>query len=213
MERDVVLDSARCWTTPVPLKLFRESTGLDTYPAALQPAVRDGALQYACNSEIRYRLCGIRVCHRAEWRQREPEGTGDLHRLTLRGSLCEIRLRQEEATEYHATLHLHPVAGAVLEPTLQRAFAQWQERFPGLAWTPAACGLRVLLPSGLDQGHESHFALALNAFLDHLDRGVYPEALRTRIRMRYTLLARARDLALRESAAAPGPPHSPQPLV
>src|SRR5215831_16312101 len=39
--------------------LFRASTGLDTYPAALQPAVRDGVLQYACNSEIRYRVRGI----------------------------------------------------------------------------------------------------------------------------------------------------------
>src|SRR5215831_14204185 len=28
-ERDIVLDSVRCWTTPVPLALFHESTGLD----------------------------------------------------------------------------------------------------------------------------------------------------------------------------------------
>ena len=213
VERDIVLDSARCWTTPVPLDLFHDSTGLDTYPAALQPAVRGGVLQYACNSEIRYRFRGIRVCQRAEWRQREPEGAGDLHWLTLRGSLCEVRLRQDEATGYHATLHLHPVAGMVLEPILHRVLAQWQERFPGLACTPAAGGVRLRLPAALDQGHESHFALALNAFLDHLDHGVWPEALRARIRMRYTLLARARDLALRESAAALGPTHGRLPLV
>jgi hypothetical protein len=213
VERDIVLDSARCWTTPVPLDLFRESNGLDTYPAALQPAVRGGVLQYACNSEIRYRLRGIRVCQRAEWRQREPEGTGDLHRLTLRGSRCEVRLRQDATTGYHPTLSLHPTAGVVLEPLLDRVLAQWQERFPGLACTPAACGVRLRLPAALDQGHESHFALALNAFLDHLDHGVWPEALRARIRMRYTLLARARDLALRESAAALGPTHGRPPLV
>jgi hypothetical protein len=210
VERDIVLDSARCWTTPVPLELFHASTGLDTYPAALQPAVRDGVLQYACNSEIRYRVRGIRVCQRAEWRQREPEGTGDLHRLTLRGSLCEVRLRQDETTGYHATLHLHPGPGVVLEPILHRVLAQWQERFPGLACTPAACGVRLQLPSALDQGHESHFALALNAFLDHLDRGPWSEALRARIRLRYTLLARAHDLALRESATTLGPAHGPQ---
>ena len=34
-ERDIVLDSVRCWTTPVPLTLFHESTGLDAYPEAL----------------------------------------------------------------------------------------------------------------------------------------------------------------------------------
>jgi hypothetical protein len=99
--------------------------------------------------------------------------------------------------------------GGGLEPILKRVLAQWQERFPGLACTPAACGVRLQLPSALDQGHESHFALALNAFLDHLDRGVWPEALRARLRLRYTLLARARDLALRESATTLGPVHGP----
>ena len=212
VERDLVLDSARCWTTPVPVDLFRESTGLDTYPAALLPAVRDGVLQYACNSEIRYRVRGIRVCQRAEWRQREPAGTGDLHRQTLRGSRCEVRLRQDAATGYHPTLSLHPTSGVVLEPILDRVLPQWQERFPGLAWTPAADGVRFQLPSALDHGHESHFALALNAFLDHLDRGVWPEALRAHLRLRYTLLARARDLALQESAAGLGLTHGSQPL-
>jgi len=212
-ERDLVLDGARCWTTPVPLDLFRASTGLDTYPAALQPAVRDGVLQYACNSEIRYRVRGIRVCQRAEWRQREPAGTSDLHWQTLRGSRCEVRLRQEAATGYHPTLSLHPTPGVVLEPLLDQVLDQWQARFPGLAWTPAASGVQLRLPSGLDQGHESHFALALHTFLDHLERGGWPEALRARLRLRYTLLARARDLALRESAAARGLTHGPHPFV
>jgi hypothetical protein len=36
----------------------------------------------------------------------------------------------------------------------------------------------------------------LDAFLDHLGQGAWPEALRARIRLRYTLLARARELAL-----------------
>src|SRR5215831_2276229 len=36
VERDIALDSACRWTTPVPLELFRESTGLDTYPTKLQ---------------------------------------------------------------------------------------------------------------------------------------------------------------------------------
>jgi hypothetical protein len=147
------------------------------------------------------------VRQRAEWRQREPEGASDLHRLTLRGSRCEVRLRQDEATGYRATLSLHPVAGVTLEPILQRVLAQWQERFPGLACAPVAGGIRVLLPPALDQGHESHFARALNAFLDHLDRGVWPEALRAQLRMRYTLLACARALALREDAAVQGATH------
>ena len=201
VERDLVLETARCWPTPVPLELFHDSTGLDAYPAALQPAVRDGMLHYACNGEIRYRLRGISVRQRAEWRQREPQGAGDLHRLTLRGSLCSVRVRQDETTGYRATLHLTPAAGVALEPRLLTLLAQWQEHFPGLVSEPASCGVRLVLPPALEQGHESHFSLVLNTFLDHLDRGTWPEALPARIRMRYTLLARARDLALREGTS------------
>jgi len=211
--RDIVLDTARRWTTPVPLDLFYDSTGLDAYPEVLQPSVRDGVLQYACNGEIRYRLRGISVRQTAEWRQREPEGAGDLHRLTIRGSRCQVLIRQDEDTGYKATLHLQPAVGVALEPILHRVLAQWQERFPGLACAPSSCGVRLLLPPALEPGHESHFALVLNAFLDHLDRGAWPEALRARIRMRYILLARARDLALREGTAAYGPTHCPRNLV
>jgi len=200
--RDIVLDTARCWTTPVPLDLFHDSTGLDAYPEVLQPAVRDGVLQYACNSEIRYRLRGISVRQTAEWRQREPEGAGDLHRLTIRGSRCQVLIRQDEDTGYKATLHLTPAPGVALEPLLHTVLAQWQERFPGLTYEPSALGVRLQLPPALEPGHESQFALVLKAFLDHFDCGAWPEALRARIRMRSTLLARARDLALREGTAA-----------
>jgi hypothetical protein len=54
------------------------------------------------------------------------------------------------------------------------------------------------LPQALDLGHEYQFALVLNAFLDHLDRGTWPQALPARIRMRYTLLAQAQDLGRRQ---------------
>ena len=114
--RDVVLDTASRWATPVPPALFHDSTGLDAYPETLQAAVRDGVLQYACNGEIGYRLRGVSVRQRAEWRQREPEGTGDLHRLTIRGSRCNVHIRQGEETGYKATLHLEPAAGVALEP-------------------------------------------------------------------------------------------------
>jgi hypothetical protein len=196
--RDVILESARCWTTPVPLELFCDSTGMRTYPESLQSSVHDGVLHYACNGEIRYRLRGIRVRQMAEWRQREPEGTGDLHRLTIRGSRCHVLVRQGEETEYRATLHLAPVAGCNLEPALRAAVAQWQERFPGLACEPSPFGWRLLPPAALDQGHESHFPLVLNTFLDHLEHDSWPEALRARLRLRYTLLAHARDLAQRQ---------------
>lgn len=195
-ERDVVLDAAHRWTTPVPLELFHDSTGLSTYPEALQPSVHDGVLQYACNGEMRYRLRGIHIRHMAQWQQREPEGASDLHSITVRGRRCSVLVRQGQATGYRAEIHLEPATGVNLEPFLRSVVAQWQERFPGLSFAPSPVGFRLLPGSGADHGHESHFSLVLDAFLDYLDHSAWPEALRARLRLRYTLLARAQELAL-----------------
>jgi predicted dehydrogenase len=198
IDRDIVLDTARRWTTPVPVDLFHDSTGLDAYPEALCSSVRDGVLQYACNGEMGYRLRGVGVRQSTEWRQREPAGGRDLHRLTIRGSRCHILVRQGEETAYQAALYLQPAPGLErdLQACLLALLAQWQDPFPGLAYEASAPGWRLLPPPGLDHGHESHFPLVLDAFLKHLDHGAWPEALQARLRMRYTLLARARDLAL-----------------
>ncbi len=193
---DVILDDARRWTTPVPLDLFQDSTGLNTYPESIRQSLQDGMLHYACNGEIRYRLRGVRVRQVTEWRAREPEGGGDLHSVTLRGRRVNAIVRQGPNTDYRAELHIEPVAGADAETALHNAIDQWQDRFPGLSMAPSNLGFRFVIPPDLDHGHESHFPLVLDGFLDHLDQGQWPEALRSRIRMRYTLLAKAREMAL-----------------
>lgn len=195
---DVVLDHARRWTTPVPPDLFQDSTGLSAYPESIRQSVQDGVLNYACNGEIRYRLRGVRVRQTTEWRAREPEGGGDLHSVTLRGRQVNAIVRQGPDTGYRAELHLAPAVGDHIETALHDAIGRWQDRFPGLSAAPSDLGFRFVIPTELDYGHESHFPLVLNAFLDHLDRGQWPASLRARIRMRYTLLARAREFALEE---------------
>jgi hypothetical protein len=126
VEQDMVLDGARCWPTAVPLELFCDSTGLDAYPEALHPAVQDGVLQYACNSEIRHRFRGIRIRQRAV----AAAGTGRdkrLHRLTLRGA-CAVRLarmRQRVSRRCRSIRQL----GWRWTPSCP-VLAQWQERFP-----------------------------------------------------------------------------------
>ena len=196
IDQDVVLESARRWSTPVPPELFQASTGLSDYPASLRSSVRDGVLEYACNGEIGYQLRGIRIRQTADWRQWEPEGAGDLHHVTVRGHRCQVMIRQGPDTQYGAEIHLKPMRGENLQPVLETQLERWQGVFPGLSFIPSPIGCRFVVPPDLDHGHESHFALVLNQFLDYLDQGQWPESLTDRIRMRYTLLARAQELAL-----------------
>ena len=196
-ERDVELRAARRWTTPVPVALYRDSTGESAFPESLSPWVRDDVLELACNSEIEYRLKGVSVRQRAEWRQREPAGGGDLHPAVVRGTRGSVVERHGPETDYVAELNLQPAPGTDPEPALAEAVSHWREEFPDLEFEPAEVGYRFILPERLRTGHESHFAMVLDAFLDYLQAGRWPEWLAPGIRLRYTLLAHARELALR----------------
>jgi len=195
-EGDIEVHTARRWTTPIPLDLYRESTGQSEFPAALSDYVNDDVLALPCNGEIEYSLEGVRVRQRAEWGQREPPGSGDLHPCMVRGTRCNLLVRHGPETGNVARLHLQPGPGIDMAPALTDAVRDWQEDFPGLGMKPADYGFELVIPDALRSPHESHFAMVLESFLDYLDAGRWPRWLTPGIRMRYELLARSRELAL-----------------
>jgi predicted dehydrogenase len=200
-DADVQIDSARRWATPVPLELFRDSTGLEQWPDSLRPQIRDDVLHYACNGEIRYRLCGINVRQYADWGQREPVGGGDLHGAVLRGSRAVLRVDHGEHTNFVPEVSLQPRDGVNLGDELNQAIDDWQSIFPGLAVEPVANGYRFVAPLTLHTTHESHFANELGGFLDHMDSGRWPIDLQARIHTRHRLLTEALILANQETTA------------
>ena len=197
-DEDVALADARRWDTPVPLGLFRASTGLGAFPEALEPQVDAGVLQLACNGEIRYRLRGVPVRQRAEWGQREPDGGGDMHRTTVRGEHAVLTARTGPETGFRGELHVAPRdPGAGFDARLSERLAAWAAEMPGLAHRPSPLGREIVIPDALHTPHEAHFAMVLEEFLDLLDADGWPAVLAMRIRTRYTLLARAREHGLR----------------
>jgi predicted dehydrogenase len=195
-DHDVELITARRWTTPVPLQLYRDSTGERKFPDALSGHVRDDVLELPCNGEIEYQLKDIRVRQRAEWGQREPPGTGDRHPCTIRGTRCSVIVRHGPETDFVAELDLEPNAGVDIEQDLRDIVSEWQDDFPGLGVERSRNGLRLTIPAALRSTHESHFAMVLETFLDYVDAGRWPDWLTRGIRLRYELLARSRELAL-----------------
>ena len=195
-EHDPIVHSARRWTTPVSLDLYRDSTGQSEFPAVLREDIGDNVLALPCNGEIEYSLEGVRVRQRAEWGQREPPGSGDLHPCVIRGTRCHLLVRHGSQSGYVAELHLEPQGNVDIEPALSDAISDWQGDFPGLGVAAVNKGFKLLIPEALRTTHESHFAMVLERFLDYLDAGQWPRWLTPAIRLRYSLLARARELAL-----------------
>ena len=191
-EKDVILDSAKRWTTNVPLPSFTESTGAESYPENIARHVVDGELQLACNGQIDYRLKGIRVRQHSEWALRPPEGGGDLHSATVRGNGCSVVVRQGPETGYVTEIHVTGEDG--LETRLSEALPVWRESFPGLEFKASDIGFELLIPTALRTGHEEHFAMVLDDFLDLVETSTWPEKIARRIRTRYSLTASARDI-------------------
>ena len=59
----------------------------------------------------------------------------------------------------------------------------------------------IVIPPGLDPGHEAHFALLLDELLDWIDAGHWPAAVAERTLAKYTLLAAAAAATAADHAA------------
>jgi predicted dehydrogenase len=195
--RDVRLESARLWSTPVPPERFTQITNAPAYPPEVAPWVQDGTLELPSNGELRYRLRGVPVWLRSVWLLEQPAGGGDTKQVHLRGTRADVIVREGPETGYVAELSVHPHAGERgVEAALRAAVAGWQAELPGLAVVPETDGaLRLDAPAALRTGHEAHFARELDAFLGHLQAGTRPAGLAADLRCKYTLLARASALA------------------
>lgn len=189
--RDVNITAARRWLTAVPLDLFTDSTGLTQWPEALRSQVVGNVLQYACNGEIHYDLCGINVRQFADWGQREPRGGGDLHGAVIRGSRAVLSVEHGEHTAYVPQVFLQPRDGIDLRADLERTLREWQSTFAGLGFETVADKYRFIAPDALHSTHESHFAKTLSEFLDYMDDGRWPLDLQARIHTRHRLLSEA----------------------
>ena len=95
-KEDVNIVSAKHWTTDLTPEMFNKSTGLDEYPDYLQKDVEGDILKVYCNGEINYTLKGVHAKASVIWNFQAPEGAGDTHYSIMRGSKCNLIIKQGE---------------------------------------------------------------------------------------------------------------------
>ena len=185
------LISVRAWPTLVPLESFRRITGERDVPAALRPLVERDALSYLCNAELAFRIGAVTAHVAARWDLTSPAGGGDTSVVAVHGTRAVLRLEQSARTGHRRSLVVEsrdePAARAVDE-TVRLA----QGDFPGLS-VVRTDGLvsEVVIPAGLDGGHEAHFALVLDAFVQAIDGARPTTEAAARTAAKYALLAEA----------------------
>ena len=176
---DVEIVSGKRWTTDLTSEMFKKVTSLDQYPEYLQKDVVDGTLKVYSNGEIVFKLKGIYAKASVIWNFEAPEGAGDTHYSIMRGTNCNLVIKQGAEQGYKPTLYVEAVAGspAELETSLTKAInEELQAAYPGIKLVKQADKLwMVEIPASYSVGHEAHFTQVTEKYLQYLKDGKLPE--------------------------------------
>jgi predicted dehydrogenase len=177
LRKDVKVTQAQRWPTMIPRADFKRVTGED-FPSSLGPRIKDGALEYFCNTLVSYTLRDVRVTLNVIWDWEAPAGSGDTHFASYRGSLSKVEVRQGPSDQYRPALYVVPNRAAdrtAVLAAVKKKLAGLQGRYPGTEVADLGPEIRVQIPDRLRVGHEEHFAQVTRRFLQCMrDRGTLP---------------------------------------
>jgi predicted dehydrogenase len=210
--KDVEVLSAQRWPTMIPEADFRRVTGSAGFPAALEPNVRQGTLQYYCNTLVSYVVKDVHVTLNVIWDWEAPAGSGDTHYAVYRGSRSTIEVRQGKAERFRPELYVVPHEGedraAMLQAIRDRLDAV-RDAYPGVAVEERGRDLYVVVPDALRVGHEDHFAQVTARFLKYArNRDELPKWERANMLAKYYVTTTAAEMS-RQGPSKPAPRIAP----
>lgn len=178
-KKDVDVQSARIWPTPLTLSQFSNITKEDHFPDFLQKYVTEDSILLAHgNGEINYTLKGIHIKVTTRWTYHEPEG-GDTYYSLLRGTKANLEIRQGEEEGWKPVLYVWPTEAVKdiesYTQDLKDAIKEVNEKYPGVSLETYKNGWKVIIPQKYMLGHEAHFADVMERYLKYLQEGELPD--------------------------------------
>jgi predicted dehydrogenase len=174
-KKDISVTSAKRWTTALSRNQFKAITKQDSFPNFLKQAANDTILNIFCNGEIDYELKGLHAKTVVTWNYQAPEGTGDTHYSTMRGTKANLIIRQGKEEAYKPVLYIEPIVNdQAFETGLIENFKKISTRFKGVELEKSAAGWRIKIPQELNEDHEGHFGRVTNNFLQYVKNNNMP---------------------------------------
>jgi hypothetical protein len=131
------------------------------------------------NGEINYKLKGIHAKVSVIWNFEAPEGTGDTHYSIMRGTRCNLTIKQGEEEGYKPQLYIEALPETDLQEFagyLYNAVQDLSSKYEGLAVKKLGDNLWVAeIPEKFKVGHEAHFGQVAEKYLSFLAQGNMPE--------------------------------------
>ena len=176
-ESDVKLLSARRWSTDMRLSQFNAITKLNGFPPYLQKdVVNDSILKVYSNGEINYQLKGVHAKVSVIWNYQAPEGAGDTHNSTMRGTLANLVIRQRNQDK-RPILYIEPLKkmDTAYENAVMNRLKTVQQKYPGISLEKKGNLFEVIIPEKYNEGHEAHFARVTEKYLEFLKNRNMPD--------------------------------------
>lgn len=173
---DVTIVSARRWPTVLTPEDFKNVTGIETYPDYLQKDVKDGNLNVFANGEMIYKLKNIYAKVSVEWHFMPPAGAGDTHYSVMKGTNCDLVIKQGAEEKYIPTLYVENIKEPEAEFTKKLSAAVATLPYDSITVEKAGKGiLKVTIPAKYRVSHEEHFGQVTAKYLEYLKEGKMPE--------------------------------------
>jgi len=198
-KKDIQIISAKRWATKLTAAQFEQVTQQKEYPPYLSSDVKDKLLSVYSNGEINYSLKGVHAKISVTWNFQAPDGTGDTHFSTMRGTKASVIIRQGKEQQYKPVLYIEPAAKTDLvsfETALKNDLKTIQAKYPGVELKKNEKGWEVIVPEKYKLGHEDHFAQVTRNYLQYLKDGKLPEWEVPNMIAKYYTTTQAREKAL-----------------
>lgn len=177
---DIEIVNAKHWKTVLTLDQYRKVTGSNSFPEFLKSDVVGDELQIYCNGSITYKIKGKYAKTSVTWNFQAPKGTGDTHYSIMRGTKCDLIIKQGKEENFKAKLYvtIKPNENEEeFEEMLKNAIESTiSVNYPGLELQKVNDNIWTIdIPQKYKIGHEEHFGEVTKNYLKYLRDGDIPE--------------------------------------
>lgn len=204
LREDIRIVGARRWPTALTREQFVRITGETDFPAYLGDHIRNGSLEYFCNTEVQYTIRGIRVGVKVLWNYEAAPGVKDSYLAVFRGTKARVEVRQGAEQQFRPEVYIvprenHPGVLAAVNARI----AALQSRYSGLSVEDLGEELRIDIPDAHRVGHEECFARVASRFFEFVkDRTALPSWERPNMLAKYYVTTKGVEIARGVAAAA-----------
>ena len=197
--KDVKVLQAKRWPTMLTKEQYQKVTRAADFPDYLKGKLNDeGILPYYANGEVVFVMKDVNMKLAVRWDFEAPEGGGDTHHSLFRGTKANIIIRQGKEENYRPELYVEPAGGASikeLEASLKKFVTELQSKYPGLELKRLTHSWQILIPDEHRIGHEAHFRIVTEKYLQYLDEGKLPDWEVSNMIAKYYITTKALEMA------------------